>query len=133
MVMEGVEEIEEAINSFILDIDASLGFTVEEAVLTTEQRKRLKPSDFCGPDRTYPVPDALHARVALVYLLKNLKKMSKSTALKIFRCIVRKAKKFGVNISKQTREKFKRLEESFEEEADNELFIEWLLESYSKK
>ncbi len=32
--------------------------------LTTKQRKKLPKSDFAGPDRSYPVNDANHARAA---------------------------------------------------------------------
>lgn len=35
------------------------------AKLTTAQRNRLPASAFAGPDRTYPVPDASHARNAI--------------------------------------------------------------------
>jgi len=34
------------------------------AKLTTKQRKALKPSQFAGPDRSYPVEDKAHARNA---------------------------------------------------------------------
>lgn len=35
------------------------------AVLTTKKRKSLLGSDFAGPDRSYPIEDAAHARNAL--------------------------------------------------------------------
>ena len=35
------------------------------AVLSAAARKRLPASVFAGPDRSYPVPDKAHARVAL--------------------------------------------------------------------
>jgi hypothetical protein len=35
------------------------------ATLTTKARKKLSDSAFCGPGRTYPVPDISHARNAL--------------------------------------------------------------------
>jgi len=35
------------------------------ATLSTKQRKKLSDSEFCGPGRTYPVPDISHARNAL--------------------------------------------------------------------
>lgn len=33
--------------------------------LTAKQRKALPRYDFAGPDRSYPIPDASHARNAL--------------------------------------------------------------------
>jgi hypothetical protein len=35
------------------------------AKLTSAERNSLPDSDFAGPNRTYPVPDASHARNAL--------------------------------------------------------------------
>lgn len=35
------------------------------ARLSSATRKALPASDFAGPDRSYPVPDASHARNAL--------------------------------------------------------------------
>jgi hypothetical protein len=35
------------------------------AKLSTKARKRLKPAEFAGPDRSYPIEDASHARNAL--------------------------------------------------------------------
>lgn len=31
------------------------------AKLTTKERKDLKPSQFAGPDKSYPIPDKAHA------------------------------------------------------------------------
>ena len=38
---------------------------ITDAKLTTKQRKRLKSTTFCGPNRSYPVPDRTHAINAL--------------------------------------------------------------------
>lgn len=35
------------------------------AKLNAEKRDRLPAKDFAGPDRSYPIPDASHARNAL--------------------------------------------------------------------
>jgi len=35
------------------------------AKLTTEERNRLPASDFAGPNRTYPINDAAHAKAAI--------------------------------------------------------------------
>lgn len=35
------------------------------AKLTTEARKKIPAKDFAGPDRSYPIEDASHARNAL--------------------------------------------------------------------
>lgn len=41
------------------------------AILTTAKRKKLAPSQFAGPDRSYPIPDANHARNALARAAQN--------------------------------------------------------------
>jgi hypothetical protein len=35
------------------------------AKLTSQERKDLPAKEFAGPDRSYPIPDASHARNAL--------------------------------------------------------------------
>ena len=35
------------------------------AVLTAARRKKIPTGEFAGPDRSYPIPDASHARNAL--------------------------------------------------------------------
>ena len=39
--------------------------------LTSAERNALPDSDFAGPDRSYPVPDASHARNALSRVSQN--------------------------------------------------------------
>ena len=41
------------------------------AVLTTKARKALPSSAFAGPDRSYPIPNASHARNALARASQN--------------------------------------------------------------
>ena len=61
--------------------------------LTTKDRKKLKSSTFCGPNRSFPVPDCAHVRAAKVYLNKS--KFSSATKKRIAACINRKAKALG--------------------------------------
>ena len=55
------------------------------AKLTTKGRKALPKSAFAGPDRSYPVEDASHARNALARAGQMVKagKLSPSAAAKI--------------------------------------------------
>jgi len=71
--------------------------------LTTKDRKRLKSSTFCGPNRSFPVPDCKHVAIAKAYL--NRSKFSKSTKQKIAACINRKAKQLGCKTSKPAKAK----------------------------
>lgn len=69
--------------------------------LTTKDRKKLKSSTFCGPDRSFPVPDCKHVAVAKAYLGKS--KFSKATKKKIAACINKKAKQLGCNTTKKAK------------------------------
>jgi len=61
--------------------------------LTTKERKAMKSSTFCGPNRSFPVPDCEHVRVAKTYLKRS--NFSRATQQKIAACINRKAKALG--------------------------------------
>ena len=41
------------------------------AIITTEQRNKLKDSDFALPSRRYPIHDEVHARNALARVAQN--------------------------------------------------------------
>lgn len=69
--------------------------------LTTKDRKKMNKSTFCGPDRSFPVPDCKHVAVAKTYLARS--KFSKSAKKKIAACINRKAKQLGCNVSKKAK------------------------------
>lgn len=69
--------------------------------LTTKDRKKLKSGTFCGPNRSFPVPDCKHVAVAKAYLGKS--KFSKSAKKKIAACINRKAKALGCNTTKKAK------------------------------
>ncbi len=75
---------------------------IEEAKkLTTKDRKKLKSSTFCGPNRSFPIPDCLHVRVGKAYLKRS--KFSAATKKKIAACINRKAKALGCNVTKKAK------------------------------
>lgn len=69
--------------------------------LTTKDRKSMKKSTFCGPNRSFPIPDCKHVAVAKTYLKRA--KFSESTKKKIAACINRKAKSLGCNVSKKAK------------------------------
>jgi hypothetical protein len=47
--------------------------------LMAEQRNRLPASSFAGPDRSYPIPDANHARNALARASQNASPAEEAT------------------------------------------------------
>jgi len=71
-----------------------------DARLTTAARKKLSGSQFCGPDRSFPVPDCSHAANAKARATQGRNKgtLSSSSASKIIACANRKAKSFGCGV-----------------------------------
>lgn len=61
-----------------------------DAKLSTEQRKKLKGSTFCGPDRSFPVPDCAHYTAALRLLGRA--KLSSDQKARVRACIERRGK-----------------------------------------
>jgi hypothetical protein len=69
--------------------------------LTTKQRKKMKKGTFCGPDRSFPVPDCKHVGTAKAFLGRS--KFSAATKKKIAACINRKAKQLGCASGKKAK------------------------------
>lgn len=69
--------------------------------LTTKDRKKLKSTTFCGPNRSFPVPDCQHVATAKAFLGRS--KFSKSTKQKIAACINRKGKQLGCSGEKKAK------------------------------
>lgn len=74
----------------------------EDAKLTASQRKGLSDKTFCGPGRSFPVPDKAHVTAAL--RLINRSKYSGSTKASILSCVRGKARKFGMEVSSKTKD-----------------------------
>lgn len=94
--------------------------------LTTKMRKKLKESTFCGPNRSFPVPDCKHVATAKAYL--NRSNFSAATKRKIAACINRKAKALGCTPGKPAKVKgsveysFDNLPEDLKKLADSPVF-----------
>ena len=67
--------------------------------LTTKQRKKLKPSVYCGPESSFPVNDCVRYTAALRLL--NRSKFSAETKKRIKRCIINKGIKLGCKGAKE--------------------------------
>jgi hypothetical protein len=75
---------------------------IEKAkVLTTKDRKALKSSTYCGPNRSYPCPDCQHVSTAKAFLARG--KFSPATKAKIAACINRKAKEMNCGGEKKAK------------------------------
>ena len=73
----------------ILDLALSATMHQQDAQLTTEQRNELPDSAFCGPDRSFPVPDCAHVTAAR--RLIGRAKVSDSVKKEIMSCVDAKA------------------------------------------
>ena len=89
---KGVEFEETA----VIQIMALEGLDFEEAVLSYQQRKELPASAFCGPDKSYPAQDAKHVGNGFARLATFGSRLPRSTVSRIHACLLRRAKRFGV-------------------------------------
>jgi len=81
----------------MIEIDSEL--SEEDKVLSTKTRKTMKPSSFCGPNKSFPVSDCSHVTAAR-RLIGKYKGPGDKT--KILNCVNRKAKAMGCDSSKDT-------------------------------
>jgi len=72
-------------------------YEAADAKLSTAQRKKLSESTFCGPDRSFPVPDCAHVTAARRLIGRYKGPGSKA---KILSCVNRKAKALGCDSKK---------------------------------
>jgi hypothetical protein len=91
---EMYEEIVTAVNEGTLIMDK---VELADAKLSSEKRNKLAKSTFCGPDRSFPVPDCAH--VVAARRLLNRSDNSTATKEKIAACVNRKAKAMGCDSS----------------------------------
>jgi len=71
-------------------LSAALDHELGDAKLSTEQRKKLAAGTFCGPERSFPVPDCAHVTAAR--RLVGRAKLSASQEKRVLACVNRKAK-----------------------------------------
>ena len=71
----------------------------EGKALTTKQRKKMKSTTFCGPGRSFPVPNCRYVGIARAFLGRS--KFSAATKKRISACISRKAKEMNCKSTKK--------------------------------
>lgn len=72
---------------------------VGDAKLSSEKRKKLAKSTFCGPNRSFPVPDCAHVTAAKRLIGRYKGEGNKDS---IMACVDRKAKAMGCGSSKKS-------------------------------
>jgi len=90
-----LKDKEQIIKQFIMEDDMKTSNT--DAKLSTESRKKLPDSAFCGPGRSFPANDKAHVTAGLRLLNKS--KFSQSTKDKIKACLYRKGKRYNIGPS----------------------------------
>jgi hypothetical protein len=78
-------------------VAAVIGQEAAGAKLTTKTRNALPTTAFCGPDRSFPAHDAAHVRNGLARLKNS--NFSDAVKARIHACLVRRAKKYGIEVS----------------------------------
>lgn len=68
------------------------GKSAKSHKLTTKERNALPTSAFCGPNRSFPVTDMVHVRVARAFI--NRAALSASQRAKVLACVARKEIQF---------------------------------------
>ena len=76
---------------------------VGDAKLSTAQRKKLSSSTFCGPNKSFPVPDCSHVTAAR-RLIGRAKGVSTDGKKRILACVANKAKNLGCGTTKDEAE-----------------------------
>jgi hypothetical protein len=71
-------------------------FEVADAKLSSEQRNKMSESTFCGPDKSFPVPDCAHVTAARRLIGKYNGPGNKDS---ILACVAKKAKALGCDKS----------------------------------
>ena len=94
LVVNTMSELtEKEIMQYLVDKE---GVPFEEVALTYQQRKQLKQTAFCGPNKSYPAHDKRHVANAFARLSQFGGKLPRSTVSRIHGCLIRRAKRFGV-------------------------------------
>jgi hypothetical protein len=112
-----LDESEDCDCEFSIEDIKNLASKMIDAKLSSEQRKKLKSSTFCGPGRSFPVPDCAHVTAAR--RLIGRAKVSSSTKQRILSCVSRKAKQLGCGGSKDDSKDFDKKVKSMEDKSKN--------------
>jgi len=75
------------------------GFEFEEANMAYIQRKKMPPTAFCGPDRTYLACDKETIKEAFVRLSTFASRLAPATKATILRALCKRAKEHNVETS----------------------------------
>ena len=116
---EEFEFLDEEVDWEMLDL-ALAGFMnsdeFEDARLSYQQRKDLPDSAFCGPERSFPVPDCAHVTAAK--RLINQSKLSDAQKAKVMTCVNKKSDSMSCGKKDSSDERYTELLASYKESQD---------------
>jgi len=101
-------------DAFYAEMEKELDEIGSDAKLSAAQRKKLPNSAFCGPNRSFPVPDCAHVTACRKFI--GDAKLSSTTKTKILAAVSRKAKALGCVATKKDEAKPEVKEEVKEQE-----------------
>lgn len=84
--------------AFDAELDAEMG----DAKLSGEKRESLPSSSFCGPDKSFPVPDCGHVTAARRLIGRS--KYDQPTKDRILACVNRKAKNMSCDVEEKNQD-----------------------------
>ncbi len=92
---ENIETKDVEVDWYLLDL--ALQSEIGDKALSSEARKELPDSVFCGPERSFPVPDCAHATAAR--RLIGRAKLSEDQKEKVLSCVDKRAKSMSCDSS----------------------------------
>lgn len=105
------------------------GMTIEEAKLTYAARQKLPAKAFCGPNRSYPAHDAKHVKSALGRLSQFGHRLPAKVRATIYKCLVRRAKRYGVEHDPKKYKWGKHVSETAKYDVFLDSILKWYLET----
>ena len=123
------EEEVETIDWELLDL--ALNGSLSDKALSTETRNKLPDDIFCGPDRSFPIPDCAHVTAGRRLIERS--KLSDQQKKNVLGCIDRKAKILGCDKTKDEIEMEQKYQDAMKEIADLKEKIANILDYIAKQ
>ena len=105
------------------------GLSIQEAVLTFAERKKMPQKSFCGPNKTYPAYDKKHVASSFKRLLQFGHRLPIEVRETIYKGLISRAKRYGVEHDPK---KYKWGKQITETAYSPDAILEWFLEDLEK-
>lgn len=119
-LVDGESVVEDAELDWYL-LDCALNIELGDATLSTETRNKLPDSAFCGPERSFPIPDCAHVTAARRLIGRS--KLSDAQKEKVMSCVNKKAESMSCDVDSNKDSsielKLKELTQKFEQQIED--------------